>query len=503
MSLLGIDIGTTGVKVIILSEDGTITANVTEEYETSSPYPLWSEQKPEDWWKATSVAIANALEFSGTNRGDVKGIGVSGQMVGLVLLDADGKPLRPCIMWNDQRSSKEAEDLTKKIGPATILAETSNPMFASFVAPKLEWVRINEPDVYDRVQHILHPKDYITYMLTGNVATEVSDASGTCLFNIEDRAWSDLMIAKLGIPKEWLPRCVESDEVVGEVTAGSAASTGLSQGTPVVAGAGDQPAQSLGCGIVKPGLCSVTVGTSGVVFAQADRHIRHPEGLLHGFCHSVRNQWYVMGVMLSAGGSFQWLRDTLSARGQISFDQLTESANTVAPGSDGLIFLPYLSGERMPYDDPLARGGWVGITQRHSLSHMIRSVMEGISFGLYDLLQIIRGLGMDIQSIYASGGASESRLWRQMLADIFNAEIVTTNATQGAAFGAAMLAGIGAGIFSNAVQAADALIVTTSSTAASPRAHEVYERAFTIYRPLYQQLKGSFKKMAEFSSIEQ
>ncbi len=499
MSLLGIDIGTTGVKVILLEEDGSISGNVTEEYETSTPNPLWSEQNTDDWWSATCVAVKKALAASGENSSDIKGVGVSGQMVGLVLLDSDGHSLRPCIMWNDQRSLKEAEELTAQIGLNTILAETSNPLFASFVAPKLAWVRRHEPDIYGKIRHVLLPKDYITYMLTGNITTEVSDASGTCLLNMERRAWSETMVNAVGIPGEWLPRCVESDEMVGEVNSEAAAATGLSIGTLVVGGAGDQPAQALGCGIVKPGLCSVTIGTSGVVFAQADHHIRHPEGLLHAFCHSVRDQWYLMGVMLSAGGSFQWLRDTLSAHGEIGFDQLTGLAGDVSAGSDGLIFLPYLSGERMPYDDPLARGGWIGLTQRHSLSHMVRSVMEGITFGLYDLLRIIRSLGMEIQSIYASGGASESKLWRQMLADIFEAEIVTTNATQGAAFGAAMLAGIGAGVFADAEEAAEATIAVTGSTEPNQRIHAVYSSAFELYRSLYPQLKDSFQEMAAFS----
>ena len=500
MSLLGIDIGTTGAKVILLEEDGAVSANVTEEYETNTPNPLWSEQSTDDWWSATCVAVKKAVQSSGEDNSGIKAVGVSGQMVGLVLLDRDGNPLRPCIMWNDQRSLNEAEDLTAKIGLETILAETSNPLFASFVAPKLAWVRNQEPEVFGKIRHVLLPKDYITYMLTGNIATEVSDASGTCLLNMERRSWSETMVNALGIPAQWLPRCVESDEVIGEVTVEAAAATGLSIGTPVVGGAGDQPAQALGCGIVKPGLCSVTVGTSGVVFAQADRHIRHPEGLLHAFCHSVREQWYLMGVMLSAGGSFQWLRDTLSAHGDISFDQLTGLAGDISPGCDGLVFLPYLSGERMPYDDPLARGGWIGLTQRHSLAHMTRAVMEGITFGLYDLLQIIRGLGMEIQSIYASGGASESELWRQMLADIFDAEIVTTNATQGAAFGAAMLAGIGARVFKDAAEAAEATIVITGSTEPDQQTHALYEGAFDLYRSLYPQLKGSFQEMARFSS---
>ena len=501
MSLLGIDIGTTGAKIILLEEDGSISANVTEEYETTTPNPLWSEQKPGDWWEASCTGVQKALEAAGKSNSDINGVGVSGQMVGLVLLDVNGKALRPCIMWNDQRSVEEAQELTARIGLETIFAETSNPLFASFVASKLEWVRRHEPHVYAQVRHVLLPKDYITYMLTGNVATEVSDASGTCLLNMERRAWSDVMVSALRIPKEWLPPCVESEEIVGEVISQAAAATGLAQGTPVVGGAGDQPAQSLGCGIVEPGLCSVTVGTSGVVFAQADRHIRHPDGLLHAFCHGVRDQWYVMGVMLSAGGSFQWLRDTLSAHGEISFDQLTGLAQGATPGSDGLLFLPHLSGERMPYDDPLARGGWIGLTQRHSLAHMVRAVMEGITFGLYDLLQIIRGLGMDIETIYVSGGASESRLWRQMLADVFDARIVTTSATQGAAFGAAMLAGIGAGVFRNAAEAAEATIVVSGSTEPNPQAHRVYDRAFEMYRSLYPQLKGSFQEMADFSSL--
>ena len=500
MSLLGIDIGTSGAKILLLEEDGSISANVTEEYETSTPNPLWSEQKPGDWWDACCVGVKKVLESVGQSSSDIKGVGVSGQMVGLVLLDCDGNCLRPCIMWNDNRSVAEAEELTAQIGLDAILAETSNPLFASLVAPKLEWVRRHEPEVFAEVRHILLPKDYITYMLTGDVVTEVSDASGTSLLNMERRAWSDTMVGALGIPKEWLPRCVESEEVVGEVRSEAAAATGLSAGTPVVGGGGDQPAQALGCGIVKPGLCSVTVGTSGVVFAQADRHIRHPEGMLHAFCHSVPDQWYVMGVMLSAGGSFQWLRDTLSAHGEISFDQLTGLAEQVTPGSDGLIFLPYLSGERMPYDDPLARGGWIGLTQRHSLPHLVRAVMEGITFGLYDLLQTTRDLGLDIQSIYASGGASESQLWRQMLADVFDAEIVTTNATQGAAFGAAMLAGIGIGAFKDAAEAASATIVVTGSTDPNPQSHAVYERAYEMYRSQYPRLKESFQEMAEFSS---
>ena len=499
MSLLGIDIGTTGAKAIVLEENGRIAGVVTEPYPTCTPRPLWSEQDPAEWWSATCVAVGKVLASSSVAPTEVSGVGVSGQMVGLVVLDRENVPLRPCIMWNDQRSAREAEDMTGKIGLASILKETSNPMFASFIAPKLEWVRRHEPDVFDRISRFMFPKDYIVYRLTGRIGTEVSDASGSCLLDVGKRSWSSAMVDAVGISADWLPECVESGDVVGKVSAQSAAATGLPAGTPVVAGAGDQPAQSLGCGVVEPGLCSVTVGTSGVVFAQTDRHVRHPDGTLHAFCHSLPRQWYVMGVMLSAGGSFEWLKGTLRAHKEVSFDELTELAEGAAPGSDGLIFLPYLSGERMPHNDPLARGGWIGLTRRHGLASMVRSVMEGITFGLYDLLSIIRRLGAPVDRIVASGGATESSLWLQMLADVLDAEIVTTTVTQGAAFGAAMLAGIGAGVFGSGRQAAEALIQVTGGCSPNREAQKEYQEAHAIYGDLYPRLRDSFRAMNDFS----
>jgi xylulokinase len=306
------------------------------------------------------------------------------------------------------------------------------------------------------------------------------------------------MIQAMGIPQEWLPSCVESDEIAGTVVAES--ESGLSEYTPVIAGAGDQPAQALGSGIVKPGLCSVTIGTSGVIFAQADRHIEHPEGLLHSFCHSVHGQWYLMGVMLSAGGSFQWLRDMFSSLATISYDTMTDLAASAPPGCEGLVFLPYLTGERCPHDDPRARGSWVGLTQRHGTAHLIRAVMEGIAYGLFDSVQLMRDLGMVINRIHASGGATRSTLWRQMLADVFDTEIVTTNVAEGAAYGAAMLAGIGTGQYANAVEAADALIRVTETMEPNPDTGKIYEDTYAVYRSLYPRLRDSFGALTEIAT---
>jgi xylulokinase len=500
MSLIGIDVGTSGVKVILLEADGRIAANVTEEYPVSQPYPLWSEQSPEDWWQATCRAVNRALAEADVAASDIKGIGLSGQMVGLVVLDKHGEVLRPCILWNDQRSVQETEELTAAIGLEKILKETSNPLFATFVGPKLVWMSKHEPDKYERIRHVLMPKDYIVYRLTGHIGTEVSDASGTCLFNVRQRQWSQEMIQAMDIPKEWLPICTESDEIVGTVTDQAARQSGVSPGTPVAAGAGDQPAQALGSGIVRPGLCSVTIGTSGVVFAQGDRHIEHPTGLLHSFCHSVHNQWYLMGVMLSAGGSFQWLRDTFGSLATLDYDKMTDLAAQVPPGSEGLIFLPYLTGERVPYDDPRARGGWIGLTQRHRPAHLIRAVMEGITFGLCDSLKLINELGLPIERVYASGGAVRSELWLQMLADVFETEIVTTNVTEGAAYGAAMLAGIGIKRYTNAAEAADALIKVSKTVEPNPKISRIYSDNYAVYRSLYPKLKNTFAELTELTN---
>lgn len=496
---IGIDVGTSGTKVILLSPSGEILAKTTVEYPVASPRPLWSEQDPEDWWKAACSGIRHVLVSAGRTGAGVKAVSFSGQMVGLVALDARGRLIRPCILWNDQRSAEVTEELTATIGLDAILRETSNPLFATFVAPKIAWMRRHEPELYARIRHVLLPKDYLIYRLTGRLVTEASDASGTCVFNVRERRWSDFMLERMGIPREWMPECVESEDAVGKVSAAAAGDCGLPAGTLVVAGGGDQPVQAVGSGIVHPGRCSVTIGTSGVIFAQGDRHLEHPRGLLHSFCHSVRGRWYLMGVMLSAGGSFQWLRDTLKETTDVDYDTLSGKAAAAPPGSEGLVFLPYLTGERCPHDDPRARGGWIGLTRRHGIPHLARAVMEGITFGLNDSLRLMKDVGLTIESVTASGGAVKSALWRQMLADVFGVPVLTTNAAEGGAFGAALLAAAGAGAFRDVTEAADRLIRVTGRTEPDPARGRVYAGLYDVYRELYPALRPSFRKLSELT----
>lgn len=500
MSFIGIDIGTSGTKVLLMNRTGDIRAKAMVEYPVYSSKPMWSEQNPDDWWKAVCKGISEVITATGISPEAIRGVSFSGQMVGLVTLDECGRIIRPCILWNDQRSAEVVDALTKKIGLQHILHETSNPLFASFMAPKIVWMREHEAENYARIRHVLLPKDYIVYRLTGRIVTEVSDASGTCLFNVRERQWSRFMIDQMEIPYDWIPECVESEEVVGEVNMDAAAVCGLRVGTPVVAGGGDQPVQAVGNGIVRAGRCSVTIGTSGVIFAQGKQHLEHPQGLLHSFCHSIRDQWYMMGVMLSAGGSFQWLRDTVQELGSMDYTGLGEIATGAPLGAGGLIFLPYLCGERCPHDDPYARGGWIGLTQRHGVAHLARSVMEGISFGLNDSLYLMQKMGLEIDTIYASGGAVRSTFWLQMLADVFGVPVITTNAVESGAFGAALLAASGTGAFSNVAEAADQLVKETGRTEPITVNHRHYLEIHQIYRSLYPALKDTFMVLKKIDS---
>ena len=500
MSFIGIDVGTSGTKVVLMDRAGKICAKATVEYPAHRPKPMWSEQDPEDWWKAVCTGVREVIVTAGVNGATVEGVSFSGQMVGLVVLDQDGRVIRPCILWNDQRSAAITRTLTEQIGLERILRETSNQLFSTFVAPKLVWMREYEPENYARIRWILLPKDYIVYRLTGRIVTEVSDASGTCLFNVRERRWSPFMIEQMGLPGAWIPECVESEDVVGVVHAAAAVACGLPAGTPIVAGGGDQPVQAVGSGIVRPGRCAVTIGTSGVIFAQGIHHLEHPSGLLHSFCHSVRGQWYLMGVMLSAGGSYQWLRDTLRQLGSTDYAELGRIAAEAPLGSGGLVFLPYLTGERCPYDDPHARGGWIGLTSRHGLAHLVRSVMEGISFGLNDSLCLIREMGLQINTIYASGGAVRSPLWRQMLADVFGVPVVTTNAVEGGAFGAALLAAAGVGAFRGVAEAADQLVQETGRVEPVAANHARYTEWHRIYQSLYPVLRNSFEALSQLDA---
>jgi xylulokinase len=494
--LIGLDVGTTGVKAILMDHQGAVLGSATETYPTSMPQPLWAEQEPEDWWLASVEAIRCILQKSCVAGTDVAAVGLTGHMLSLVALDITGQPVRPCIMWNDQRSGPQCEAITDQIGFERLMELTLNPAMPGFLAPKILWIRQNEPDNYARIAHVLLPKDYIRYRLTSGYATEVTDASGTSLFDVRNRCWSREMLDALEIPADWLPQCVESPEVTGTITIQASEVTGLSPGTPVVGGAGDQPAQAVGNGIVEAGQVSVTSGTAGVVFATTDGPAVHPQGLLHGFAHALPETWYLMGVMLSAGGSLRWYRDALGQlekeTGELiardSYELLTAEAERAPVGSEGLLFLPYLTGERTPYVDPHARGGWVGLTARHDRRHLVRAVLEGVTFGLRDSLEMVRGLGVEVRQVHASGGGARSPLWRQIQADIFGT-VVTISETEEAAYGAAVLASVGAGFFASVPEACRQLVQSESHVEPIPANVVRYNELYEVYRQLYPALK--------------
>lgn len=503
--LLGIDVSTTGAKALLVDEQGNVRATATTEYPSSNPFPLWSEQNPEDWWRATCASIREVLGASAVPAGVIRGIGLTGQMHGLVLLDAQGDVLRPAILWNDQRTAAQCIEITERVGGLERLVEwTGNAVFPGLTAPKVLWVRENEPHVYKRIAHILLPKDYVRYRLTGEYATEVSDASGTAFFDVAHRRWSNDMVTALDLSADWLPRCTESPDISGQVSDAGARATGLAIGTPVVGGGGDQAAQAVGSGIVHPGVISVTTGTSGVVFAFSDAFAAEPQGRLHAFCHAVPGTWHLMGVMLAAGGAFRWFRDNLGelertvarGSGQDAYDLLTRDAARVPAGSDGLVFLPYLSGERMPHSDPHARGAYIGLTMQHTKGHLVRALLEGVTFGLRDSLELIAGLGVPIEQVRASGGGARSALWRQIQADVFGAELVTVNTTEGAAFGAALLAGVGTRLYKDVAEAVARTVRITDRTLPDPEHVRHYEPLYAVYRSLYPALQNTFYSLS-------
>ena len=505
--ILGIDVGTTGSKALLIDAAGNVAAEVTTEYPMATPRPLWAEQNPDDWWSATVTSIRGVLEQSGARGEQVAGVGLTGQMHGLVLLDGRGNVLRPCIMWNDQRTGEQCAAITEQVGTRKLLELTGNPVLPGFTAPKIVWVRENEPDVYEKVAHVLLPKDYVRYRMTGEFLGEVSDASGTSLFDVGQRQWSHEMLAALDIPRAWLPEVTESPIASANVSTGAASQTGLAIDTPVVGGGGDQAAQAVGAGIISEGLVSATLGTSGVVFAASDSYRIEPEGRLHAFCHAVPGKWHLMGVMLSAAGSFRWYRDTLGdaevARAKREnrdpYDLLTEAAATIEPACEGLLFLPYMTGERTPHPDPNARGAFIGLTLRHTKAHLTRAVLEGVSYGMCDSLWLMRDLGLSIRQVRASGGGARSALWRQILADVFETEIVTLNVTQGAAYGAALLAGVGVGVYADVTAACQQVIKLTGRTAPSD-ATKVYAAYYPRYRALYPALADEFSAITDVVS---
>ncbi len=485
---MGIDVSTTGVKALLVDDQGEVAGTATTGLPLSTPQPLWSEQDPADWWDGAVKSIKQVLQETGVSGENVAGIGLTGQMHGLTLLDENGDVLRPAMLWNDQRTGEQCDEIREKVGKERLIQITGNDALTGFTAPKILWVREYEPEVYAKAAQILLPKDYVRYKLTGEYATDKAGAAGTILMDLKTRDWSPEVLDALDIPLEWLPKTHEGPEVTGTITAETAALTGLKAGTPVVGGGGDQAAQAVGVGAVESGIIALTLGTSGVVFASTNEPFIEPEGRLHAFCHSVPGLWHLMGVMLSAAGSLRWHRDTFAP--DTSFDDLVMAASSIAEGSEGLLFLPYLTGERTPYPDPYARGGFIGLTVRHTLPHMTRAVLEGVAFGLRDSFELIKSAGLEeIKQVRVSGGGAKSLLWRQILADVFDVELVTVNTTEGAAYGAALLAGVGAGAWPDVKTACAETVKQTGSTKPRIEAVGIYEEMYAHYRKLYPALK--------------
>jgi xylulokinase len=494
MYFLGIDTSTTSSKALLINEQGEVVATAASPHTLQTPYPLWSEQSPEEWWHAVTNSIRQVLQMADVRGSEVGAVGLTGQMHGLVILNDEGKVLRPAILWNDQRTQAQCDEIHRRVGKERFIQITGNVALTGFTAPKLLWVAQNEPETYRKIRHVLLPKDYIRYCLTGDYAMDKADGAGTVLFDLKARDWSPEVLSALEINPDWMPRTYEGPQITGAVTAEAAALTGLKVGTPVVAGAGDQAAQAVGVGAVEPGIVGLTVGTSGVVFATTPAPLIEPQGRLHAFCHAVPGMWHFMGVMLSAAGSLQWYRDTLAVG--VSFDDLLKPAEAIPAGSEGLFFLPYLSGERTPYPDPLARGAFIGLTLRHTKAHMTRAVLEGVAFGLKDCFELIRNAGLgQITQVRASGGGTKGALWRQILANVLETELVTVNTAEGAAFGAALLAGVGAGVWKDVPTACKKSIHITGTTSPQMDTFMVYRKAYSVYHDLYPALKPLFKQM--------
>lgn len=489
MYLLGLDISTTGAKALLIDETGRVAASHTTPQPISTPKPLWSEQNPTDWWNGMVASIRAVVDKVPADQ--IAAIGLTGQMHGLVCLDKNGEVLRPAILWNDQRTQAECDYIMETIGTERFIQLTGNRALTGFTAPKIVWVRRHEPEVYARIAHILLPKDYIRFRLTQDYHTDLAGAAGTVLLDVARRQWSEEVLSALEIPMAWMPKTHEGTQITGVVSEAAAQSTGLKAGTPVVGGGGDQAAQAVGVGAVKPGIVALTVGTSGVVFAPLSRYSYEPEGRLHAFCHAVPGQWHFMGVMLSAAGSLQWYRDTLAAN--MDFDSLVNEAAAVPPGGEGLQFLPYLTGERTPHPDPLARGAFIGLTTRHTRGHMTRAVLEGVAFGLRDSFELIKNSGLTIEEVRVSGGGAKSPLWRQIMTDILNVPLKQVAAIEGASYGAALLAGVGAGLWPDVLTATQ-VIVAESETHPSANV-AAYEQEYQIYRSLYPTLKDTFKAL--------
>jgi xylulokinase len=492
---LGLDISTTASKALLIDREGGIVASRSTPLQVSQPRPLWSEQNPNHWWEGTVQSIHSVLES--VDPRDVDAVGLTGQMHGLVLLDDAGMVIRPAILWNDQRTEAQCNTIRERIGRKRLIALTGNDALTGFTAPKLLWVQEHEPEPFARVAKVILPKDYIRYRLTAEYATDLAGASGTLLLDVAHRRWSDEMLQALSIPSSWLPPTHEGTEQTSAITGQGSSETGLMNGTPVYAGGGDQAAQAVGVGAVSSEVVALTLGTSGVVFASSDQYTYEPEGRLHAFCHAVPGKWHLMGVMLSAAGSLQWYRDTLAP--DTSFDVLIDEAEEAPPGAEGLIFLPYLTGERTPHPNPHARGAFIGLTARHARAHLTRAVLEGVAFGLRDSFRLLQKAEIQPESVVISGGGAQSSFWRQIIADVLNVEILSVNSEEGAAFGAALLSAVGVGEFSSISEACARTIRTTGRM--QPRDDvAAYESIYPHYRALYPALVHQFEQLSGLAS---
>lgn len=498
--LLGVDVGTTGTKILAIDPQGRPVAGRTEEYPLLHPKPSWAEQNPEGYWKAFCRGVKRVLREGRILPSQIQGIGLSGQMHSAIFLGKKGEVLRPAILWCDQRTEEECVEMERILGRSNLMRWALNPALTGFTAPKILWVRNHEPSVMERTRHILLPKDYIRYLLSGEFLSEVSDASGTLLLDVKKRRWSDSILRGLSIPKEWLPEVRESPGLCGVITQTAARKTGLKPGTPIVGGGGDCAAGGIGAGIVHPGLLNVSIGTSGVVFSFTPKPVCDPRGRLHSFCHCVPGKWHVMGVMLMAGGSLRYIRDTLcreeieeaKKRSRDPYDILTAKAKKAEPGSGGLLFLPYLAGERTPHADPKVRGAFVGLGLGHRKAHWLRAVLEGICFGLRDSLEIFKTLGISIEEIRVTGGGARSAVWRQILADILDFPVTRVKTEEGPSMGAALLAGVGTGVFPSVEEACKKTVLTGKPSLPRRKFRGLYQEQFDRFKSAYPALRPLF-----------
>jgi xylulokinase len=487
-TLIGVDVGTSGTRALAVTTEGELVAEANRPHELLTPRPGWSEQDPGQWWDAAQAALAEVAAAAE----DVVGLGLTGQMHGSVFLDAAGDVIRPALLWNDQRTAAECAEITERVGAERLLEIAGNPALTGFQAPKVLWLARHEPDAYARVASVLLPKDYVRLRLTGEHATDASDAAGTLLLDVRARDWSPAILDALEIPREWMPAVHEGPEVAGTLRDDLAAELGLPRSLPVAAGGGDNAAAAVGVGVVREGSLSSSIGTSGVIFSHRDAFAPDPSGRVHAFCHAVPGAWHLMSVTLSAGGSLSWWRDQLGS----DFDALVAEAAAVEPGAEGLVFLPYLTGERTPHLDPDARGGFVGLTVRHGRGHLTRAVMEGVAFSMRDGLEIMRDLGTPDDDVRAVGGGARSPLWLQLQADVYGRPIRRTVIDEGPAYGAALLAGVAAGAFADVGDAAARVRLREEVTEPDPERARRYEELYGVYASLYPALRDAMHALA-------